>query len=124
MKIDYKVMIKSLLSQFYWIFFMLVCHVLTSAVSMDVSSVLSDLPSGTRVGVLSAFVEEGADKRVEQVAAGGQHSLYVMGDGSLWAMGDNTFGQLGDGSNVGSAVAKRLWRKVWSLRRLVGKRVF
>ncbi|MCW5983297.1 MAG: choice-of-anchor D domain-containing protein [Bryobacteraceae bacterium] len=32
------------------------------------------------------------------IAAGGQHSLALKGDGSVWAWGSNTSGQLGDGS--------------------------
>ena len=33
---------------------------------------------------------------VKEVAAGGNHSLFVKTDGSLWVMGANTNGQLGD----------------------------
>jgi alpha-tubulin suppressor-like RCC1 family protein len=36
--------------------------------------------------------------RVVAVAAGYNHSLFVMRDGSLWAMGNNAYGQLGDGT--------------------------
>lgn len=34
---------------------------------------------------------------VTAIAAGRDHSLFLMNDGSLWAMGDNDQGQLGDG---------------------------
>jgi alpha-tubulin suppressor-like RCC1 family protein len=36
---------------------------------------------------------------VTKIAAGGDHSLFLKGDGSLWAMGNNDFGQLGDGTD-------------------------
>jgi alpha-tubulin suppressor-like RCC1 family protein len=40
----------------------------------------------------------GAQPVVTQIAAGGNHSLFLKTDGSLWVMGDNTYGQLGDKS--------------------------
>jgi alpha-tubulin suppressor-like RCC1 family protein len=33
------------------------------------------------------------------VAAGGDHTLFILSDTSLWAMGDNTYGQLGVGGD-------------------------
>lgn len=33
-----------------------------------------------------------------QIAAGGEHSLFVEADGTLWAVGGNDYGQLGDGT--------------------------
>ncbi|RIH81369.1 Regulator of chromosome condensation (RCC1) repeat protein [Calidithermus terrae] len=36
--------------------------------------------------------------RVVAVAAGGDHSLVLLGDGTLWTFGANGWGQLGDGS--------------------------
>src|SRR2546423_13550066 len=35
---------------------------------------------------------------VTQIAAGGQHTLFVKSDSSLWAVGSHNYGQLGDGS--------------------------
>lgn len=35
-----------------------------------------------------------------EVAAGNNHSLFLMEDGTLWATGDNAFGQLGDLTNT------------------------
>ena len=35
---------------------------------------------------------------VMNIAAGGDHSLFLKSDGSLWAMGANYYGQLGDGT--------------------------
>jgi hypothetical protein len=37
-------------------------------------------------------------RNVVSVAAGADHSLFIMSDGSLWGMGRNDAGQLGDGS--------------------------
>ncbi len=37
---------------------------------------------------------------VEQVSAGGSHSLFVKTDGSLWSVGGNSHGQLGNGSTT------------------------
>ncbi|MHA7631001.1 RCC1 domain-containing protein [Corallococcus sp. M7] len=39
-----------------------------------------------------------------RVAAGGWHSMALMGDGTVWAWGHNNYGQLGDGT-----VASRPW---------------
>jgi alpha-tubulin suppressor-like RCC1 family protein len=35
---------------------------------------------------------------VVSIAAGAEHSLFLMRDGSLWVMGENNYGQLGDGT--------------------------
>ena len=35
---------------------------------------------------------------IEQIAAGGYHSLALKSDGTVWAWGDNNMGQLGDGT--------------------------
>ena len=37
---------------------------------------------------------------VREVAAGGNHTVYLMWDGTVWATGGNDYGQLGDGSDV------------------------
>ena len=34
-----------------------------------------------------------------QVAAGNEHTMYLMEDGSLWGMGENFHGRLGDGTS-------------------------
>ncbi|WP_274651185.1 RCC1 domain-containing protein [Paenibacillus humicola] len=39
-----------------------------------------------------------AEKTVQQVEGGGEHTLSLQSDGSVWAWGQNWYGQLGDGS--------------------------
>ena len=34
------------------------------------------------------------------ISAGGNHTVYLQGDGTVWATGSNTFGQLGDGTTT------------------------
>ena len=46
--------------------------------------------------VMMQAVTSGAQP-VTQLAAGGEHSLFLKSDGTLWAMGDNSCGQLSDG---------------------------
>jgi alpha-tubulin suppressor-like RCC1 family protein len=43
-------------------------------------------------------VDEGGE--ISSVAAGFDHSLYVLPNGSLWDMGDNSYGQLGTGNSL------------------------
>ena len=43
---------------------------------------------------------------VTAIAAGWNHSLYIMNDGSLWAMGNNAYGQLGDGHYNSTGINK------------------
>jgi alpha-tubulin suppressor-like RCC1 family protein len=55
----------------------------------DNSTVLRDAPEQiTSLGL------------VQNMAAGGHHSLFQKTDGTLWAAGDNTYGQLGDGTTI------------------------
>ena len=42
------------------------------------------------------------------VSAGDTHVIALKSDGSLWAWGSNEYGQLGDGSNINSAVPKKI----------------
>ena len=44
------------------------------------------------------IVDEGGE--ISSVAAGFDHSLYVLPNGSLWVMGDNSYGQLGTGNSL------------------------
>ncbi len=41
---------------------------------------------------------------VDQVSAGGSHTIILKKNGDLWAVGDNQFGQLGDGLTAGTSV--------------------
>ena len=43
---------------------------------------------------------------VTAIAAGWNHSLFIMNDGSLWAMGNNAYGQLGDGHYNSTGINK------------------
>ena len=45
-----------------------------------------------------------AGKDVVGVAAGGNHSAFLLSDGTVWSCGANANGQLGDGSTISSAV--------------------
>jgi len=45
---------------------------------------------------------------VTAIAAGSEHSLFVMSDGSLWAMGDNANGELGDGTTTNQSTAEQI----------------
>jgi hypothetical protein len=49
-----------------------------------------------------------APGNVQQIAAGGSHSLAITADGNLWAWGSNFSGQLGDGTNSDSNVPVRV----------------
>ena len=49
-----------------------------------------------------------APRNVQQIAAGGDHSLAITADGNLWAWGSNGGGQLGDGTNNDSNVPVRI----------------
>jgi len=50
------------------------------------------------MAALLPVINIGAQPVVTQIAAGGNHSLFLKTDGSLWVMGDNSYGQLGDNS--------------------------
>ncbi len=42
------------------------------------------------------------------IAAGGDHTCGIRGDGTLWCWGDNTYGQLGLGSHIGQDLPRQV----------------
>ena len=49
-----------------------------------------------------------SDAKAIAIAAGSNHSLFILDDGSLWTMGNNEFGQLGDGTTQSSGTPKKI----------------
>ncbi|MER5327103.1 RCC1 domain-containing protein [Streptosporangium roseum] len=56
-----------------------------------------------RTGGRAAAVAVVGLRRVEAIAAGGNHSLALLADGTVKAWGNNAFGQLGDGTTIDRA---------------------
>jgi alpha-tubulin suppressor-like RCC1 family protein len=61
------------------------------------------IPICLLVAVLLPALTAPAQVTVTQIAAGGQHTLFIKSDGSLWAMGYNYYGELGDGTTEGGS---------------------
>jgi alpha-tubulin suppressor-like RCC1 family protein len=61
---------------------------------------LGCLGDGTQIDRSSPVSVVGLGQRVAAVAAGSEHSLFLLEDGSVNAVGDNNLGQLGDGTQT------------------------